>query len=150
MRLTEVLDEKMKVRKETEKTIAEKEEAAIGLVKALFLYYGVETDDLEFKAQMMSCPERIRVFIRPRGFEERLGWPRPFVDINFNSFPKLDKVLFELTDPRRYRREGECRTSYMLKNCQIVTFVAVRLSSMERLRKAPGRLCALLVLLFPA
>jgi len=120
MRLTEVLDEKMKVRKETEKEIAEKEEAAIELVKALFLYYGVKTDDLEFKAEMISYPERIRVFIRPRGFQERVGWPRPFVNVDFNSLPKLDGVFSELTDPRRYRREDQCRTSYKLKNCQIV------------------------------
>jgi hypothetical protein len=111
MRLTEILNEKIEEiieeEKEKERRTKQKQEAAIEVVRALFHFYGFETDDLVFKAGQIDHLERIWVYVGLRGFQVRYGWTLPHIVINFSQLPTLEDICSALTNPERWRKEKE-------------------------------------------
>jgi len=109
MRITKVLNEKIEriieENKERERRTKQRKQAAVEVVKGLFRFYDIETDDLNFSAGDIDHLKRIKVYISPKGFRGKLGWTYPYIEINFNELPTLDEVSSALTNPERWIEE---------------------------------------------
>jgi len=109
MRLTEILEKKIEEiieeNKEKERRAKQKQEAAIEIVKALFHFYDIETDDLEFKTGQIDHLQRIWVYVGLKGFQVKYGWTLPHIVIDFSKLPTLEDISSALTNPERWRKE---------------------------------------------